>query len=323
MENNIKFKPTTEWMAQKYNEMNSLLFDNRLGECNFRIFTSGKGSQGRFLGNFKLDGLNYKDIRISYYTGKMYIPGNWYHSEININKNNFVEVCEPYIELNGNYSATEEGWLNTLIHEMCHYYTCMNGIYPKQSHGPEFRQIASYVSYKSNGTITIERLANAEKRSNFDLDDEFKEKREKRVQNKINRLQCIIIETNSNEHELTLSSNDDVIKKVIDYNTNKCKRILWSADSNLIKILYDFGYKKNFRTYRFWTMSQDKWDKIKDFNFVTINEKTPAMANTVTLNENDIRTIVENTLMELINNNEDSIAINTDIPLSELSPFEY
>ena len=159
--------------------------------------------------------------------------------------------------------------------------------------------------------------------SKFDLDDELKEKRERREQNKINRLQCIIIETNSNEHELTLSSNDDVIKRVIDYNTNKCKRILWSADSNLIKTLYDFGYKKNFRTYRFWTMSQDKWDKIKDFNFVTINEKTPAMANTVTLNENDIRTIVENTLMELINNNEDSIAINPDIPLSELSPFEY
>ena len=47
------------------------------------------------------------------------------------------------------------------------------------------------------------------------------------------------------------------------------------------------------------------------------------MANTVTLNENDIREIVENTIMELMNNNEDSIAINPDIPLSELSPFEY
>ena len=319
MENNIKFKPTTEWMAQKYNEMNSQLFDNRLGECNFRVFTTGKGSQGRRLGCF---GLENRNVRVSTYTRRMFIPDNWRYNEVIINQLNF-EICRPYIALNGNYSATEEGWLNTLIHEMCHYYTYMNGICPKQSHGPEFRQIARYVSYKSNGTITIERLANAEKMSNFELDDEFKEKRERRVQNKINRLQCIIIETNSNEHELTLSSNDDVIKKVIDYNTNKCKRILWSADSNLIKTLYDFGYKKNFRTYRYWTMNQDKWDKIKDFNFVTINEKTPAMANTVTLSENDIRTIVENTIMELINNNEDSIAINPDIPLSELSPFEY
>ena len=319
MENNIKFKPTIEWMTQKYNEMNSLLFDNRLGECNFRIFTTGEGSQGRFLGYF---GLENRNVRVSTSTRRMFIPDNWRYNEVIINQLNF-EICRPYIALNGNYSATEEGWLNTLIHEMCHYYTYMNGICPKQSHGPEFRQIASYVSYKSNGTITIERLANAEEMSNFELDDEFKEKKQRRLDNKINRLQCIIIETNSNEHELTLSSNDDVIKKVIDYNTNKCKRILWSADSNLIKTLYDFGYKKNFRTYKYWTMSQDKWDKIKDFNFVTINEKTPAMANTVTLNENDIREIVENTIMELINNNEDSIAINPDIPLSELSPFEY
>ena len=319
MENNIKFKPTIEWMTQKYNEMNSLLFDDKLGECNFRIFTSGKGSQGRRLGCF---GLENRNIRINIYTRRMFIPGTWENNDIVINKLNF-EICKPYIALNGNYSATEEGWLNTLIHEMCHYCTYMNGICPKQGHGPEFRQIASYVSYKTNGTITIERLAKAEQMSNFDLDDEFKEKKQRRLDNKINRLQCIIIETNSNEHELTLSSNDDVIKKVIDYNTNKCKRILWSADSNLIKTLYDFGYKKNFRTYRYWTMNQDKWDKIKDFNFVIINEKTPAMANTVTLNENDIRTIVENTIMELINNNEDSIAINPDIPLSELSPFEY
>ena len=325
MENNIKFKPTIEWMTQKYNEMNSQLFDNKLGECNFRIFTTGKGSQGRHLGYFELENRN---IRISSYTGRMFIPGTWNYSEININKNNFVEVCEPYIALNGNYSATEKGWLNTLIHEMCHYYTYMNGICPKQGHGPEFRQIASYVSYKSNGSITIERLANAEKMSNFELDDEFKEKRERRVQNKINRLQCIIIETKSGEHELTLTSNDDLVRKIIEFNSNgyrsnKCKKILWASDPDLIKSLYDLGYKSSMRTYRYWTMNQDKWDKIKDFNFVTINEKTPAMANTVTLNENDIREIVENTIMELINNNEDSIAINPDIPLSELSPFEY
>ena len=325
MENNIKFKPTTEWMAQKYNEMNSQLFDNRLGECHFRVFTTGTGSQGRRLGYF---GLKNRNIRVSKYTRRMFIPGTWNYNEININKSNFFEVCDPYIELNGNYSATEKGWLNTLIHEMCHYYTYMNGLCPKQGHGPEFRQIASYVSYKSNGTITIERLANAEEMSDFELDKDFKEKIERRNTNKINRLQCIIIETNSDNHELTLTSNDSLLKKIIEINTNgerskNCKRILWTSDSNLIKTLFDLGYKKNLRTYRYWTMNPLNWEKIKDFNFVIINEKTPAMANTVTLNENDIRTIVENTIMELINNNENSIAINPDIPLSELSPFEY
>lgn len=82
MENNIKFKPTTEWMRKKYNEMNSLLFDNKLGECIFRIFTTGKGSQGRRLGCF---GLENRNIRVSSYTGRMFIPGNWNYNEVIIN----------------------------------------------------------------------------------------------------------------------------------------------------------------------------------------------------------------------------------------------
>ena len=100
MENDIKFKPTTEWMAQKYNEMNSLLFDNRLGECNFRIFTSGKGSQGRRLGCF---GLVNRNVRVSTYTRRMFIPGTWGHNDIIINQLNF-EICKPYIALNSNKS---------------------------------------------------------------------------------------------------------------------------------------------------------------------------------------------------------------------------
>ena len=66
---------------------------------------------------------------------------------------------------------------------------------------------------------------------NFELDDFYKEKRERRKTNKINHLQCIIIETESGEHELTLTSNDDLVRKIIEYNTNgyrsnKCKKIL-------------------------------------------------------------------------------------------------
>lgn len=321
MEENVKIKPTVEWIAEKYKEMNSRLFDNRLGECNFRIFTSGKGSQGRRLGCFGLDSGN---IRVNIHTRRMFIPGTWGHDDIIINRLNF-EICRPYIALNGNYSATEEAWLNTLIHEMCHYYTYMNGIAPKQGHGPEFRNIASYIAANSNGTITIERLASAEKMKNFELDDFYKEKRERRKTNKINRLQCIIIETESGEHELTLTSNDDLVKKIIEvnsngYRSNKCKKILWASDPDLIKTLYNLGYKSSMRTYRYWTMKAWDWDKVKSFNFAIINEKTPAMASSVQLNENDIKSIVENVLMELINN--DTIEIKAGFPLSELSPFE-
>lgn len=325
MEENVKIKPTVEWIAEKYKEMNSWLFGGRLGRCNFRIFTSGKGSQGGRLGCFGLDNRN---IRVSTYTRRMFIPGNWYHSEININKNNFVEVCEPYIELNGNYSATEEGWLNTLIHEMCHYYTYMNGICPKQGHGPEFRQIASSVSYKSNGVITIERLASAEKMSNFDLDNEFKEKKQRRLDNKISKLQAIFVFTKNGNIELTMSTIKSVIDEVILFNgvaerANNCEKMLLSTDPHVINALVNMGYRKSFRTYRYWTIPETQWNVIKDYNFKEIPKELPKREPvTFKINENDIKSIVENTLMELINNNEDSIVINPDIPLSELSPFE-
>ena len=58
------FKPNTEWMKQKYLEMNDLLFNGTLGQCNFAIFTSGKGSQGGVLGWFKITGQNIKARRL-------------------------------------------------------------------------------------------------------------------------------------------------------------------------------------------------------------------------------------------------------------------
>lgn len=46
------FRPTVEWMRQKYDEMNQELFGGSLRECHFDIFIKGKGSEGRRLGFF-------------------------------------------------------------------------------------------------------------------------------------------------------------------------------------------------------------------------------------------------------------------------------
>ena len=56
MDNNIDktFIPNTQWMAEKYDEMNSQLFNGALGECDFNVFTTGRGSQGGTLGWFKI-----------------------------------------------------------------------------------------------------------------------------------------------------------------------------------------------------------------------------------------------------------------------------
>ena len=152
------FVPNIQWMSEKYDEMNEKLFGGSLGRCSFGVFTTGKGSQGNVLGWFKI---TRKGVKIDRYTRRMYALEDWF-DKVYIDKNNFVEKCWPKIELNGNYSGTENGFLATLVHEMCHYYTYMNGFAPKQGHGPEFREIGMAVSNRSNGMFTIQRLASAE-----------------------------------------------------------------------------------------------------------------------------------------------------------------
>ena len=135
---NKSFKPTVNWMAEKYDEMNAKLFGGQLDQCDFNIFTSGRGSQGRTLGFFRMNG---RGLKIEIATRKMFRHDDWFPNDKEyVNKSNFYSVCRPSIELNGNYSGTEHAFLGTLVHEMCHYYTYMNGYPPKQGHGTEFQE---------------------------------------------------------------------------------------------------------------------------------------------------------------------------------------
>ena len=153
------FRPTLEWMNNRYHEMNEKLFDGELDWCDFNVAVQGRASRSGTLGNFRLR----EKVVIRRYNQSMYIETAWF-SEIDITKDNFANRCRPLISLNGNYSGTEFGFLNVLVHEMCHYYTYMRGIAPKQGHGIEFRQIGNYVCYKSNGLFNIKTLATAELR---------------------------------------------------------------------------------------------------------------------------------------------------------------
>lgn len=65
------FKPTVEWMGKKYNEMNMQLFNNELGDCNFAIFTTGRGSEGGVLGWFKITAKNIRANRSDRHMFKM------------------------------------------------------------------------------------------------------------------------------------------------------------------------------------------------------------------------------------------------------------
>jgi len=267
METNKKFKPSVEWMAAKYAEMNNVLFDGELGKCNFKIFTTGRGSQGGVLGWFKITGRN---IRVERQSRSMFVNSL---KVVYINRNNFVSLCKPTIELNGNYSGTENGFLATLVHEMCHYYTYMNGYCPKQAHGREFKEIGYYVSNKSNGMFTIQRLASAEQMSQLELSDEMKAKREKRMVNKKSSVSAIIVFTKQGEVKLTITSSENLIATISSVEQRRGSNVVTSNDANVIEFLFSKGYKKNMRTWRYWSLEGKPWiDELKEMLSKTSGE---------------------------------------------------
>ena len=333
--NNEMFYPSTEWMKEKYGIFNKELFDGKLGDCDFGFITTGRGSQGGRLGEFRLQG---KSLKANRYTRRMFKVQNniyGYTENIDINKDNFYQICQPIIKLNSHYKATEEAWENTLVHEMCHYYTYMNGICPKQGHGPEFRSIASYVSSNSNGRFTIQRLATAEEMKSFKLDDDMQEKRDKRLANKKSRARAIFVFKTDGKVELTMVSNtnDDVVRQIYKYykepkRESSVLRMVMSQDPKLIEEIYQSGYRKIMRTWRFWYVEQKPLAKnIDNYEYETyidnINESSRQM-NKKVINEEYIEETIKQIINELVDNiNNDNEIDIAGIDLGAISPFEF
>jgi hypothetical protein len=259
MEMDKTFKPNPQWMAEKYDEMNQLLFNGALGACDFAIFTSGRGPEGGVLGWFKITARN---IRVDRYSRRMFANQGW--NKAYIDKSNFVDLCRPRIELNGNYTGTEHSFLATLVHEMCHYYTYMHGYAPKQGHGREFKEIGYVVSQRSNGMFTIQRLASAEQMTEMELSDEMKAKRAKRLSNKKSSVTAILVFTKKGEVKLTISSNPSLINMISSSEKERCENVVTTNDAEVIEYLFDKGYRKNMRTWRYWSLEGKPWlDELK------------------------------------------------------------
>lgn len=264
----MTFRPTIAWMQEKYNEMNQRLFNGVLGDCDFDIFTAGKGSQGRVLGKFMMTA---KGIRI-YVSKGMAMFKDVNFERIYIHSNNFVKLCGPKIMLNGNYDGSEKSFLSVLVHEMCHYYTYMDGIAPKQAHGPEFRRIAQIVSDASDGEFTVKRLADAEVMSGLHLSDEMAAKKDKRQENLKNRMFAFFVVTNSGKVELTTTTDGLLIeylkkrfKQISKAINNPVAKVYIRNDKEMIDLLYNKGYRKNMRTYRVYNITDDEiLNKLQD-----------------------------------------------------------
>ena len=263
------FVPTKKWMAEKYDEMNNQLFGGRLMECGFEVFTKGAGMEGGVLGWFCITG---RDIRVKRSNRRIFLQTGW--SEINIDRDNFVKLCKPVIKLNGNYHGTEHGFLATLVHEMCHYYTYMNGYAPVQSHGREFKEIGAIVSSRSNGMFSIQRIASAEQMNEMSLNADMKAKRAKRLANKKASVSAILVFAKNGEVKLTISSNTGLIQTIEETEKKRGENVLVSNNAEVIDFLFNKGYKKNMRSWRYWSLEGKPWlDELKQLFGTSNNDE--------------------------------------------------
>ena len=259
-----KMKPSKEWMEKRYDEMNRELFNNELGSCVLDVFISGKGSKGNSLGKFRMKGKNLyiennRDRRLFIQKG---------YNSIYINRSNFEELCEPVIELNGNYNASEESLLNTLIHEMCHYYTYMNGYAPVQAHGTEFRNIAGVVSRRSNGRFVIQRLATAEEMEDFELDSDILDK-------KLKNMNAVLIFMPDNEVRAVTTTSKKLISELMVSEPN-AKEIRVYKDERFLRLFNKYIELSNSRTYSYWIVNKypEVMEKLDDYPYETSVGKT-------------------------------------------------
>ena len=320
-------RATPEWMREKYNQFNQELFGGALGECEFDIFTTGKGSQGGVLGWFCVTN---KNVEADRYSRRMYIPNYDWRGDrrIFINRENFAEICRPKIRMNGNYSGTEESLCSTLVHEMCHYYDYMSGYYPKQAHGPRFRDIAAWVSSNSGGRFTVQRVADAEVMKGYELSDEMKQKREKRTANAKARMMVVFVfKKDGTVGMMNVSVNDtsllDTVMRFYQKNHN-FDWIITSTDQELIELVYSQGYRKIMRTFRYWDVTnkpftmdvlKDKYDCKIVLSSMYKNEEKRSLSQIV-------ESVVKEYVMGVESGNDEGIPI-AGINLGLETPLEY
>lgn len=280
-----KIKPTTEWMTKWYDIMNKRLFNGELGACILRPFTTGKGSNGRTLGWFKITASN---IKVDRSTRRIFKSD--YYSRQYVDRPSFPTICKPCIELNANYSAPEDSWLNTLVHEMCHYYTYMYGYAPKQGHGPEFREIGAIVSSKSNGLITIQRLASAEEMTHFDLDADIKQKNQERLDRKKSNLNVCVIILDNKQVRLVTTTSMKLVDEIANLHNTKNNTLYFgcSHETGLVELLYSKGYRSSMRTYRYWDISNASWLNIlPEYQWIKVIGKCATMEEALGLENKD------------------------------------
>jgi len=162
------------------------------------------------------------------------------------------------------------------------------------------------------------------------LDDDMAKKKETRKENKKSKATAILVFT-ENHIELSLisSTNQSLLNRIINVNTNKDKfredkrgktTAIWTSnDSDFINLLFNNGYSRVFRTYKYWN--------IENKPFVEELFNLPheiVFKNDMKESKKTISQIINEELNSYIKKQTkgDYIEITPDMDLSEYSPLE-
>jgi len=155
------FVPTEAWAVQKYDEFNRMYFDGFLPKCKIKVIPL-KENQGFVKAGYMKMSSTGGCLTLDIYYSERY-------GYMKVNKDTINKTLKPVIAINSNYTAPEESVENTLIHEMCHFYTWFNpdGTIrtpdrENNGHGQDFMEIAEKVNKASGGKIEIKQLLTSE-----------------------------------------------------------------------------------------------------------------------------------------------------------------
>lgn len=313
------FKVTVSWIQEHYDKFNEELFGGVLGKCNF----IANGSGGNKFGWFTISAYGVKiDVR----SRRMFKDNGW--ERVEVNHDNFYETCRPVIGMNTNYSGQAFALENTLIHEMCHYYTYCFGIAPKQCHGPEFRHIANVVTQRGNLEYRIGRFGDKDRNERgYRLDDKIKQQKEKRRANRISNSIIVLTQMKNGDARLTRAANWNVVNEIIDCHKNdgRAVRTYVYNDADVINYFADRGYVKTQRTYRCWKLNGSFDDIIAQLPESEPIDKVNYDDMNYENHKRDIVDIITERAVTSIKNEyglDDNIAITPGMDLSEYSPLE-
>lgn len=131
-------RPTHEYVARKFNEFNTLIFNNKLPQIPIRISESRSTlGQIRYLKRRNRDGSHS-------------------FSDFSLHISNLMDRDERVIE-------------DTIIHEMIHYYILHNQVQDTSAHGKVFRELMKTINTRFNRNISI-----SHKSSREELDSNLK-----------------------------------------------------------------------------------------------------------------------------------------------------